>query len=166
MWSPCAATLGRSGHLGLAEVGHSEPLAPRLAALPHAAVLGAATTALHGRRLRTAVTTRVTTQPLPSHCCRIRADPLHLCAVTGPVRVASTARTWASRRRHAIYGTAARGPHRSDTRSRCPSCRRVGLQSWLLVSRQGVDEPSPPATLSLCFPLSPSIFHSRRVASR
>ena len=40
-WSPCVAMLGRSGRLGLVEVGHSQPLAPRLAALPHAVAMAA-----------------------------------------------------------------------------------------------------------------------------
>ena len=59
-----AATLGLSSRLGLAEAGRSEPLAPRPAALPHAAVLGAAAAALCCRRVRTVDTTRVTTLSL------------------------------------------------------------------------------------------------------
>ena len=115
-----ATALGRSGRLGLVEVGRSEPLAPRSAAQPLAAARGAVAAMLCCRRVRTADTTRVAMLSLPSQRHHVRADPLHICVVASPVRVASAARTWASRRRHAIYGTVAHGPCRSNARTRGP----------------------------------------------
>jgi len=115
-----ATVLGRSSRLGLAEASRSEPLAPRPTALPHDAVLGAAAAALRCRRVCTTYPLYVMMLSMPSHHHRVRTSPLHLCAVASPVRVASAARTWVSHRRHAIYGTAARGPHWSGVGTRCP----------------------------------------------
>ena len=98
----CATALGRSSRLGLSEADHSEPLAPCPAALPHAAILGAAVVTLRSRRIHTTDAPRFMMLPLPSHRHHVHADPLHLCAVVAPVRVASAACTWASRRRLVI----------------------------------------------------------------
>jgi len=94
----CAAVFGWSSRLGLAEASHSEPLVPRPAALPHAAVLGAAMAVLRYRCVCTADPPHVMMLSLSSHCCHIHTYPLHLCAVAGPVRVASAARTWVGHR--------------------------------------------------------------------
>lgn len=88
-----AAALGRSSRLGLVEADRSEPLAPRLAALPRAVVLGAVATMLRCHRICTTDAPCIMMLPLSSHHCHIYAGPLHLYAVVGPVRVASVART-------------------------------------------------------------------------
>ena len=106
--------------LGLAEAGHSESLALCPAALPRTAYLGAAAAAPRCCRVRTTGTTPVATLALPLCRRRVHADPLQLYAIASPTRVASAVCTGVSRCRHAIYGTAARGPRRSDTRTRCP----------------------------------------------
>ena len=108
-----ASVLGWLSHLGLAKAGHSELLAPRPTALPRAVVLGATTTALCCRHVRTADPPHIATLPLLSHHHRIHAGSLHLCVVAITVRVVG-------HHRHAIYGIVEHGPCRSVMGTRCP----------------------------------------------
>ena len=104
----CRATaFGRSSRLALAVAGHSEPLATCSVAQPLTATMGAAAATLHCHHVCTADASRVTKLSLPSYRRHIRAGPLHLCTVAGPMLVAFVMHTWVSHHGHAIYGTMA-----------------------------------------------------------